>query len=789
MSALFPHAPARRARPGPAEFEAVGLAHALAPAPAGAAPAPAGGPSGALPEGAPLPPGWALHPASGCYVHDALVLALFAHPGHVRAAAGAGPGGAPGAGAACLAHAQTAEARAWLQTLPAEERSVARADARALEEGLPPEDSNFLPLLCAMVEKSTDYHSFMERVRAGRRQFKKLVVTLNAAHSLSLAGDRDNAVKFRDKVPALIPECVSLGDRLFEDEQYAKAAEHLRVAAVVYMGAGRRFRMALGQILDRLAFCNFMEKRLDEAVRMAEHAMYMLATSGEEVEWALVTVASNMGKYYRTLGHECALLADASEARGFRNKSSNDRALDLTRLALLCFNFCLHSTRETEYLCVTEKQMKVVDSYDSGALIWMPETDELFIPELMMLVGLCLISLDRREPALEICNKAFDLYQAFGDSPRPLQSYILMTIVCYNNGLYRECIKYADAVWGRSLAPLNKMQCVALFYSAHATAMCGCYVQAIDMFRVLERMPPLSDADRSGIPAKLMFADCLKAENRHAEAIALLKDALRALAPPPPAPRAPGPPPLPNTQLLCHHIMLASCYVDTRDFDAARQHLALSSPAAQPGVVPQSFLILRSAVEDALEGLARDLEDRALRASRELCPDFEPGAREGPNGARGGRRARARAAQAPVARARAAQAAPEAGASALGSENPGDAEPPEPSECCVCLAAPATVAFSPCFHRCVCATCADSVIRNTGECPLCCTPSVAAHEILDDGSACARCGVAPRTVAVAPCFHMQFCIECAPCALHDSKIRCSTCAGSVSRTHRVFRLH
>jgi len=779
MSALFQHAPARRARPGPAEFEAVGLAHALAPA--GAAPAPAGGPSGALLEDAPLPPGWALHSESGCYVHDALAVALFAHPGHVRAAAGAGPGESAG-----LAHAQTAEARAWLQTLPAEDRSIARADARTLEEGLPPEDSNFLPLLCAMIEKSTDYHSFMERVRAGRRQFKKLVLTLNAAHSLSLAGDRDNAVKFRDKVPALIPECVSLGDRLFEDEQYAKAAEHLRVAAVVYMGAGRRFRMALGQILDRLAFCNFMEKRLDEAVRMAEHAMYMLATSGEEVEWALVTVASQLLSYYRTLGHECALLADASEARGFRNKSRNGRALDLTRLALLCFNFCLHSTRETEYMCVTEKQMKVVDSYDSGALIWMPETDELFIPELMMLVGLCLISLDRREPALEICNKAFDLYQAFGDSPRPLQSYILMTIVCYNNGLYRECIKYADAVWGRSLAQLNKMQSVALFYSAHATAMCGCYVQAIDMFRVLERMPPLSDADRSGIPAKLMFADCLKAENRHAEAIALLKDALRALAPsppPPPSPRAPGPAPLPNTQLLCHHIMLASCYVDTRELDAARQHLALSSPAAQAGVVPQSFMIMRSAVEESLERLAQDLEDRALRASRELCPDFEPGAR----GGRGGRerRARARASKAPVARAAgAAEAAPEAGASALGSENPGDAEPPEPWECCVCLAASATVAFSPCFHRCVCATCAQSVIKKTSECPLCCTPSEATHEVLDVAGACARCGVAPRTVAVAPCYHLEFCFECAPCALHNSK--CSTCAGAVSSTHRVY---
>ena len=128
--------------------------------------------------------------------------------------------------------------RAWLQTLPAEDRNLARADARALEQILPAEDSNFLPLLCAMVEKSTDYTDLMERVRAGRRQFQKLVLTLNTSHSLFLAGDRVNAIKFRDKVPALIPECVSLGDSLFEQEKYSEAAEHLRVAAVVYMGAG-----------------------------------------------------------------------------------------------------------------------------------------------------------------------------------------------------------------------------------------------------------------------------------------------------------------------------------------------------------------------------------------------------------------------------------------------------------------------------------------------------------------------------------------------------------------------
>jgi hypothetical protein len=70
------------------------------------------------------------------------------------------------------------------------------------------------------------------------------------------------------------------------------------------------------------------------------------------------------------------------------------------------------------------------------------------------------------------------------------------------------------------------------------------------------------------------------------------------------------------------------------------------------------------------------------------------------------------------------------------------------------------------------------------ECPLCRGASDAAHEILDVAGACARCGAAPRTCAAAPCFHMQFCDECA--RAEAGARACAVCACAVAHTHRVF---
>lgn len=51
------------------------------------------------------------------------------------------------------------------------------------------------------------------------------------------------------------------------------------------------------------------------------------------------------------------------------------------------------------------------------------------------------------------------------------------------------------------------------------------------------------------------------------------------------------------------------------------------------------------------------------------------------------------------------------------SGNEGDAE--ASSLCCVCMAKAKTHALLPCGHRCVCASCADAVVRRCQTCPIC----------------------------------------------------------------------
>jgi hypothetical protein len=277
----------------------------------------------------------------------------------------------------------------------------------------------------------------------------------------------------------------------------------------------------------------------------------------------------------------------------------------------------------------------------------------------------------------------------------------------------------------------------------------------------MDPLQELSEEVRSGIPARLMFADCLRLEQHTAEAIEVLEDAMRALPP--------------GAELVCHSIVLASCFAEMRNLRGAQKHLALSQEL--DGRVPGPFVLLREHTETQVELLAQELEDHALRASRELCPEFEPGA---PRLARARRRARAVAAP---------------GAGAPEGPEPAAGAPPAPAECCVCLAAEATVAFSPCFHRCVCAACSAGVLAQSRECPMCRSESDAAHEILDVAGACARCHAAPRTCAVAPCFHMQLCDACArePAPAGGASraggaagARCAACAGAIARTHRIF---
>ena len=171
------------------------------------------------------------------------------------------------------------------------------------------------------------------------------------------------------------------------------------------------------------------------------------------------------------------------------------RAMHLAEVAMICFHFCLDSARASDYVCVPDKQKSVVDGYKTGALLWMPDTDDIFMAENTMLVGMCMLALDRRDRALELCEEAFDIYIASGDSVRPVHAFVVMSISCYNNRAYEASIKYAHAVcvYAANLG-LDKIQAVGLFYGAHATAMCGRHKQAIEMFKIKKLIKSLEKA-------------------------------------------------------------------------------------------------------------------------------------------------------------------------------------------------------------------------------------------------------------------------------------------------------
>jgi hypothetical protein len=167
-----------------------------------------------------MPPGWALHEDTWYYVHDELVIALFAHPGHMRRAT--------------VAISEETEASpAWC------------SDALGMMETLPPEDQCLRKLVGTLFSLS-EFPDRLDRIGAGNRQFKKLVLTLDTSRKLFLAGDRANVIKFRDKVSAIIPECIQQGDVLFEQERYTEAVEHFKIAALVYLTSGKLLRLACG---------------------------------------------------------------------------------------------------------------------------------------------------------------------------------------------------------------------------------------------------------------------------------------------------------------------------------------------------------------------------------------------------------------------------------------------------------------------------------------------------------------------------------------------------------------
>lgn len=644
---------------------------------------------GLSPESSAMPPGWTVNAATGFYVHNELVIALFAHPGHMRSVTGS-------------MDSEHKVAGPWSR------------DTYKLLETLPVEDKSYRHLLATLFSES-DFDGRLERVFECHRNLKKLAVTLDTSKRLFLAGDRPNAIKFRDKVSGFIPECITHANYLFEAERYLEALDYFKIAAVVYVAAGKRFRVALGQILDRISWCFFNADMFTESLRFAEHALYAFVTSGNEVEWALLSVVRNMGKCFRAMG--------------------------MHDVALISFNFCVDSVNASDYVCVAAKQKVVVDGYDTCALLWIPDTDAIFLAETKMLIALSMMQVGRVENGLVFADLAHDMYVASGDEVRPIHALLVLSIACYDVNAYRQSVRYAKTVYGYTEKIGNKkLQAVALFYGAHSMAMCGLYNEASLMFRLLQSLPQLTDTERRGIPPTLMFAECLIQMGQTTEAISVLKSASRGL--------------IEGPERTCYNLLLTECFLGKTDLRNAAKHFLLAQ-----GSVPAVFEAVRDRVKVQLELLEHKLNQQALQASLELCPGFNLSARHA-NVAAERRKAREHVAPEWVVRL----AAP---------------------ECCVCLAADATVAFSPCFHRCVCLACSAGILAQTRECPMCRSATAAAHEILDDGAPCAGCKLAPRAFAVAPCFHLQFCGQCA-LAPAAASARCAACSGAVTRMHRVF---
>jgi tetratricopeptide (TPR) repeat protein len=416
------------------------------------------------------------------------------------------------------------------------------------------------------------------------------------------------------------------------------------------------------------------------------------------------------------------------------------RAIEFHGLALTHYIYCFESSRHFASLYTPEKLHNAVSAYDVGTLLWMPKIDEVFHADKALSIGLCLLAMEEKDRALEFFVKAFEIYVNSKECTISRNAFGAMAEACYAHEIYEPSMRFAQAAYEISKHARNKkLQAFDLMYMAHGHAMCGDVQEAIKVFELLYKLPVKSRCTENEVPNRIMFADCLQCDKQTSKAIETLK-ALKSRI-------------QHGEENVWFHVVMAACFVDLDNIADARKHMLLAQ-----GSAPQFVVDKRLRVELLMQKLALRLDNEALQATIELCPGFA-----------------LRATKKRGKKHRAPKSAKAEAAVAGAGEFDG--------ECCVCLSARSSVAFSPCFHRCVCEACAASVMHKTRECPLCCGESDAVHAVVDDRAACARCGAAPRTFAVAPCFHMQFCVDCGPRAL---PARCSTCGGEAQATHRIF---
>ena len=581
----------------------------------------------------------------------------------------------------------------------------------AVLEMLPANNQCFRKLLGVLFSEATS-PDLLERVTQARLEFGRLPLMLNLARKLFCAGDFANTLKCRNKILAMLPKCVHQGNNLYQRKRYKEAVEHLRICGVLYLTAGRRFLLPTAQVMERISYCLFMMKDFRGCLRVAEHALYMYITCDEEVDWAFLGVANVMAKCYQ--------------------------AMHFQGMALTHYLLCFEASRRFDSLYTPEILHNSVSAYDVGTLLWMPKIDEVFHADQAQSIGICLLSMDEKDRALEFFVKAFEIYMSSSEPEISRNAFGTMAETCYAHEMYEPSLRFARAAYEISRDSRNKKhKAFDLMYMGHGHAMCDNIQEAIRVFELLFKLPIENRCTENEIPNRIMFADCLQCDKQTAKAVEELKVVKSRIQK--------------GEESVWFNVVMAACCVDLGKIADARKYMLMAK-----GSAPKFVVNKRSEVEKLVRNLELRLDNEALRVTIELCPDFTLSKSK-----KRGKKVRA-------------AANTEAAVGAKGEIQ---------RECCVCLNECPSMAFSPCFHLCVCEACSASVMRKTRECPLCCGASDAVHAVVDDGEACARCRAAPRTFAVAPCFHMQFCVDCGPRAL---PALCSTCGGEAHATHRIF---
>ena len=635
-----------------------------------------------------LPVGWTRDPESEYFTVQEHGRALFAHPGQ-------------------------------LQLMLGDEYDLADGDCEpawneqtlAVLEMLPAENQCFRKLLGVLFSEATSTDR-LEIVTQARTELGRLLLTLNLARKFFCTGDFANTLKCREKILAMLPKSVQKANHLYERKRYKEASEHLRICGAFYLTAGGKFTLPAGQIMEQISYCLYMMKDFRGCLRMAEHALYMYMKCSEQVDWAVLGVLNVMAKCYR--------------------------AMNFHGLALMHYICCFESSRCFASLYTPEQLHKSVSAYEVGALLWMPNIDNVFHADKALSIGICLLSMEEKDCALEFLEKAFEMYTSASEPGVSRNAFASMAEACYAQDMYEDSLRFAQAAYEISRYSQNKKdQAFDLMYLGHGYAMCNNAQEAIRAFELLYQIPIESRCRENEVPNRIMFADCLQCDQQTAKAVEALK-AVKSIT-------------QQGEESVWFNIVMTACCVDLSNIIDAQKHLLLAQ-----GSAPQFVLNKRLKVEKLVHDLALRLDNEALRATIELCPDFTVKKHK--------------------------KRGKKAVASAKPQSNFGVQREIE-RECCVCLNECSVMAFSPCFHLCVCKACSESVMRKTRECPICCGESDAVHAVVDDGAACARCLAAPRTFAVAPCFHMQFCDGCGP---HALPARCSTCGVATKDTHRIF---